>query len=189
MLQERLLSPRVVHFFKHEVAWECGRRTLCQCNDIRPTGKSEYRQTLLQREPPAVHAQWRQLVQAYSCLKLSFPSDELPALSGLAKQMTWKRPGACYMAGLWSDSLEMDLLWTRWSRPGMLFGVDGASAMRRAPSWSWVAIDARVNFVNESTVRLKWVYSRIFGHHDRSGNRGPYRQGIRWRVDDLGAVL
>ena len=161
VLQERLMSPRVVHFFKHEVAWECGRGTLCQCSDIRPTGKSEYRQTPLQSSSPAICAQWRQLVEIYSCLKLSFLSDKLPALSGLAKQMTRKRPGARYLAGVWSDSLEMDLLWTRWRRPSMLSGIDGASAIRRAPSWSWVAIDARVNFLNESTVRLKWVYSRI----------------------------
>ena len=161
VLQERLMSPRVVHFCKHEVAWECGRGTLCQCTAITPTGKSAYRQTVLQAEPSALHVQWRELVQVYSSLKLSYLSDKLPALSGLAKQMMRKRPGARYLAGVWSDSLEIDLLWTRWRNPSMLSGIDGAAANRQAPSWSWTAIDARVDFLNEGTVRLKWVYSRI----------------------------
>ncbi|KXX80360.1 hypothetical protein MMYC01_203265 [Madurella mycetomatis] len=104
VFQERLMSPRVVHFLRHEVAWECGQSTLCQCTAIKPTRKSEYRQALMQSTPSAVAEEWRRLVQVYSCLELSFGSDKLPALSGLAKQMAKRRPGARYLAVVWSDS-------------------------------------------------------------------------------------
>lgn len=161
VLQERLMSPRVVHFLRHEVAWECGQSTLCQCTAVKPTRKSEYRQILMQSAPSALAQEWRRLVQVYSCLKLSFGSDKLPALSGLAKQMAKRRPGARYLAGLWSDSLGADLLWTRWSGLGFLAGTDVAPTTGRAPLWSWVAIDSRVNFPSDNAVRLRWVHSQI----------------------------
>lgn len=32
--QERILSPRVLHFCKHELVWECGQETFCECGSI-----------------------------------------------------------------------------------------------------------------------------------------------------------
>lgn len=161
VLQERLMSPRVVHFFKHEVAWECGQRTLCRCGGINPTKKSDYHQALTQSDMSALAVQWQQLVQVYSCLHLSFQSDKLPALSGLAKQMAAKRPGARYLAGLWSDSLETDLLWTRWSLRGRRSETDRLPMVVRVPSWSWAKLKVRVDFPDENARTSKWVFFTI----------------------------
>jgi hypothetical protein len=37
VFQERILSPRVLHFCKHELVWECGQETLCECGSIPKT--------------------------------------------------------------------------------------------------------------------------------------------------------
>lgn len=37
VFQERILSPRVLHFCKHELVWECGQETSCQCGSISRT--------------------------------------------------------------------------------------------------------------------------------------------------------
>ena len=141
VFQERLLSPRVVHFCDREVVWECREHARCECGHMtqRTTlGKREYSKVLNQEEPERIQELWHDMVERYSPLSLSFGADKLPALSGLARQMSRKRPGARYLAGLWSDSMDADLLWlssdekTRHSTPW------------RAPSWSWASIDGQV---------------------------------------------
>lgn len=34
VFQKRILSHRVLHFSKHELVWECGQETLCECGSI-----------------------------------------------------------------------------------------------------------------------------------------------------------
>jgi hypothetical protein len=108
--QERLLSPRLVHFAMGEVMWECSELSLCECfqrETDRPspflemnTEKQLHRNVLLAPIPGAAEKHWRQIVFAYSGLDLSLEKDKLPALSGVAKQMSKRRPGDEYLAGL-----------------------------------------------------------------------------------------
>ncbi|KAE9369257.1 hypothetical protein N431DRAFT_560127 [Stipitochalara longipes BDJ] len=42
---------------------------------------------------------------------LTKPSDKLPALDGIAQQLSRRRPNVQYLAGLWSDTLAQDMLW------------------------------------------------------------------------------
>lgn len=37
VFQERVLSPRVLHFCKHELVWECGQESLCECGSLPKT--------------------------------------------------------------------------------------------------------------------------------------------------------
>jgi hypothetical protein len=55
---------------------------------------------------------WRNIVVQYSRLALTMPSDKLPALSGLAGHMR-RSTNQTYLAGLWKNSLPLDLLWYR----------------------------------------------------------------------------
>lgn len=181
VLQERIMSPRVVYFLKDEVAWECasGGGAACECGMMGGEGnergrKREYATALIEAEASGLGKQWRKLVQTYSCLKLSFGDDKLPALSGLAKQMMERKPaGVKYLAGLWSDELGSDLLWVRWAlRSGYHLeeevpeegnGREQASE-QRGPSWSWVKMNVRVVFPNgvqrKENVR-KWEYYTV----------------------------
>lgn len=151
VLQERLLSPRTVHFCSQELVWECWRERKCECNGpFAPKYlKSVHRRVLQQssnNDGPApsfaLARHWQELVEVYSAMDLSFGSDKLPALSGLASQVAGiKRPGTRYLAGLWSDSLETDLLWitpsaTETRQPGAT-----SDQTWRAPSWSWVSLE------------------------------------------------
>ncbi len=72
----------------------------------------------------------------YSALSLSYESDRLPALSGIASRFC----GAglrTYAAGLWREDLARGLLW--------YVGFDWISSSQRplplqAPTWSWASI-------------------------------------------------
>ncbi|KAH6625562.1 heterokaryon incompatibility protein-domain-containing protein, partial [Boeremia exigua] len=142
--QERVLSPRVVHFGPDELYWECRVGNTCECSDWRYVEESEYLPTRLGRrfetdKPyPTQSGLWHFVVRQYTRKKLQYETDIFPALQGVAKSL---QHYGDYYAGLWrSETLLLDLLWCSWdhSRP----------AVCRAPSWSWASVTGRVYWYN-----------------------------------------
>jgi hypothetical protein len=74
---------------------------------------------------------WRRILGYYTTMALSYESDRLPALSGLAKLWQSRYPGDSYLAGLWRNSILELITWTavfpKNTRPCSEY---------RAPSWS-----------------------------------------------------
>ena len=161
VLQERLLAPRILHFGKRQLIWECRQKdaaeiypdglplTLSKCMDARfkQLDSSDLVDRVVQyRRPDAVdmaasHAPWIRIVALYTESALTVPSDKLIACSGIAKKMA-EVIGDDYVAGMWRRHLEGELTWMvqgnhksgRWARPKEY----------RAPSWSWASIDGPV---------------------------------------------
>ncbi|OCK78122.1 HET-domain-containing protein, partial [Lepidopterella palustris CBS 459.81] len=156
-LQERILSPRILHFGKHQLHWECisgcwsescitaiSEHDACSGDiDLKETlqvlevnGKSPLRQ-IYGRGP---YGKWYRMITAYSRRMITNDQDRLPALVGLAKIFK-QFSGDEYAAGLWIDDIPAGLLWS-----GLSFHApcDTASPLRRptkncAPSWSWAS--------------------------------------------------
>src|SRR5436309_1737800 len=82
VFQERLLSPRVLHFGIQELVWECTELSFCECEEV-PHVTSLKKEHF--EEIPSIWW-WQQLISYYSILNLTFLSDWLPALSGIAKE-------------------------------------------------------------------------------------------------------
>jgi hypothetical protein len=162
VLQERLLSPRVLHISRPEIIWECRAQTLCECgvmdtdshqsgNTQRhfrgPYSKVSHYEILQQKEKDSLVRTWHDIVQWYTKLSIKYDSDRLPALSGLARQMASKRPGIKYLAGLWEDSLCLDLLWMLHLKAEHSNATTSIySSAVRAPSWSWAACHRAIIF-------------------------------------------
>lgn len=146
VFQERLLSPRVVHFASPEMFWECREMSSCECGRLQASVKSHYEKTANDDSPQLLRKQWPEMVQSYSALNLSYADDKLPALSGVATKMSSRRSESRYLAGLWSDSLEFDLLWI--NKDAMVPGKESNARPDewRAPTWSWASIDAPIKF-------------------------------------------
>ncbi|KAF5008720.1 hypothetical protein FDECE_5028 [Fusarium decemcellulare] len=157
--QERLLSPRIVHFGPYEVFYECLTDTRCECggitnngsSDVNPAslGKLMYAEALYswaEGEEWHVYAAyymarvWRTMVCSYTALGITKPSDRLPAIGGLAKKMATSRKQT-YVAGLWANSLSDDLIWT-------IAQSEGEKKPRQhplaAPTWSWASVGTHV---------------------------------------------
>jgi hypothetical protein len=90
------------------------------------------------------HSEWRRLVRDYTRRHLTFESDRLRAISGIARRFdsTFKTQ---YLAGLWEGSLGADLCWETSSRAR---GRQPTTYI--APSWSWAS-------TNEPVTMNKWV--------------------------------
>ena len=80
------------------------------------------------------------LVDRYSSLNLSFSSDRLPAIGGVAKQMG-SLMKCEYLAGLWRKSLLGDLLWWKASP------YHHRTKRLPAPTWSWGSVDGQVVYM------------------------------------------
>lgn len=92
---------------------------------------------------------WEDLIENYIARDLTFESDRLPAISGIARIMGYSPEN--YFAGLWKESLETQLCWHR----GMGSTSESKDAILRArreswshpiPSWSWATRKQSVAF-------------------------------------------
>ena len=144
-LQERYLSPRMLHFTKQQLTWECESTWSYESFHLRhqvfvdtdtglPRHKSD---TQAIEEPAHLYEAWYSVVREFSRAHLTRITDQLPALSGLAKAYLGKLPHDTYLAGLWKHDLVRGLWWAKNS--------DYAQALERpdtylAPSWSWASV-------------------------------------------------
>jgi len=162
VLQERILSPRIVHMSKSMAFWEC--RTL-QASEVFPYGDLPDEESLnnygqLKRlycqsrsaDVYDVRDNWGLLLFRYTMCGLTFETDRLIALSGIASEI-YNRTRCDYVAGLWSSQLPVDLLW-RVDNPGptrLEFYI--------APSWSWASVKGLIWFSRQ--VNVCGLYTQI----------------------------
>jgi len=97
-------------------------------------------------EPPrhrhmtAMQKKWCRIVSAYTECSLSYGSDKLVAVAGLAEMMS-QYTKCQYLTGLWRKDLEHWLLW-KVTSPLPAASQDGT----RGPSWSWPSVDGGVKW-------------------------------------------
>jgi hypothetical protein len=167
VLQEQMLSRRVLHFTPSELRFQCRTSETCECRFTSCSAEEEQLQLPLADTTPSPYSPammvaweegghddpfrlWHRVVEEYTRRKLTVPSDKLIAISGIARRFEEKvigsRPEAespSYLAGLWKRNLMVDLLWT--------VNDDAADETRhvakyRAPSWSWASMDGHVKY-------------------------------------------
>lgn len=98
---------------------------------------------------------WYVLLEEYTKRVLTYPSDLLPALSGLASKVQ-KLTKATYLAGLWAleDQIPFrSLLW---------FSVNkNARANNGSPSWAWSSVLGPVSHPSMDMIRFDHPGARI----------------------------
>jgi len=144
--QERIMSPRVLHFTTNELLWECSSGQICECYP-NSNGIASSKLPVPHILPPKTHGDWREVVVAYTGMSLTYPKDIFPALQALAKSM----PSVMgpYLAGLWTNQLAWHLSWysaVPQSRP----------IEWRAPTWSWASVEAPIY----------WTVGHLLGNYE-----------------------
>ncbi|KAK3954261.1 heterokaryon incompatibility protein-domain-containing protein [Pseudoneurospora amorphoporcata] len=164
--QEQLLSTRMLLFTGYELRWICPSASLCECTYLQqhqqeqseearmdPLARSIFPMPLTKK---GVYDTWHDIVEEYTTRSLTYGTDRLPAVSGLARVVRERlsniqtgsddRPSSSkYLAGLWEGNLTMDLTW----RARFVAGKDSTShgnAPRSAgseyiaPTFSWASV-------------------------------------------------
>ena len=143
ILQERMLSTRILHFGPCEMAWECDEHVKCECclgprrANLRP-----FRNLILSHnihedkiyfdgEAYPISRIWAIVLRKYTRMKLSHESDILAAISGLASRIA-RHTSKTYVAGIFKEDLPWSLLWV----------VEASSKRLKGdfPSWSWASV-------------------------------------------------
>ena len=153
--QEMHLSSRVLHFCSQEVIWSCRamRRSQSGISDEEATTEFENPTDLhgwdpswksLERQGNSDNLDdfrtlWYRIVEEYTRLHISFPSDIFPALAALTQRIHDLRSGDTFMAGLWRNTLLLDMMWR--NPIGMVLG---RPHKWRAPTWSWASMQSQV---------------------------------------------
>ncbi|KAJ9658316.1 hypothetical protein H2198_003746 [Neophaeococcomyces mojaviensis] len=169
VIQERHLSQRILHFTEDQIFFECyetvqtegwpgghpvqsiGRiqrittdlqaLILHRADKIRYADQAAITQKLL--DDPLVA--WYRMAYTYAGTDLTFPTDKLIAISGLARAMApfVSASPADYLAGVWVRSLPYGLLWgtSLVDRPEGKPIRPRPPAPYQGPSWSWASIN------------------------------------------------
>lgn len=152
-LQENILSPRTIHYTSQGLKWEC-QTCISFESDLNPSSfphitiskKQDFLNpvsSLANRSSSSLgeddifddpYDRWYPILEDYCTRALTIPSDMLPAISGIAREVN-KHTGSRYAAGLWLEDIYRGLLWC-------YYGRGRPPKTYRAPSWSWASLDA-----------------------------------------------
>ncbi|KAI0532647.1 heterokaryon incompatibility protein-domain-containing protein [Xylaria digitata] len=161
VLQERMLAPRTLHFAQEQLVWECTELTACEqypngLDHETRFGVTKTDKRLLSTVGPTTERieaveTWDSMLSAYTSCQLTKETDKFIALSGIALKFSSFFKGG-YLAGLWVESFNADLLWVT---HGQAKRVEDPYV---APSWSWAAIRGQVYHRRHSLNRIpkKW---------------------------------
>jgi hypothetical protein len=155
--QEMVLSPRILEYTSRQLEWNCnqGDKEETEFDDDEPFAHDLYKglmwlrngSNLPQHSPEhflqhpqypnyqrsiSIYRRWYLLIQGYSHRKLTKPTDRLPAMAGLAREMQ-KINGDTYLAGTWKRDIAAGLAWY-----SNQFELPEAPEYV-APSWSWAS--------------------------------------------------
>ncbi|GAW12940.1 hypothetical protein ANO14919_023130 [Xylariales sp. No.14919] len=113
--------------------------------------RSYAKQTFSTFEEDMLDAAWRRFVEAYSQRQITFRTDTLPAISGIANR--WSRMSKRrYLCGLWADDdgLLVGLTWIIRSKGAKTEDRETKALSNTyiAPSWSWASTQQEVFWVD-----------------------------------------
>jgi hypothetical protein len=150
VLQERVLSSRVLHFTSRQLFWECNQLPLaCETYPLGiPNFSDQQRLTMaafnFDRTIGKARVEWYRLLEDYARRKLTYPNkDKLAALAGIVEKL---QSGANeqYIAGIFRFDIPFALMWcVKPYTPDLSLPT---SSSLRGPSWSWVSQDHPITY-------------------------------------------
>jgi Heterokaryon incompatibility protein (HET) len=146
VLQEQLLSRRMISCMSSNLHWECmktyqtetGAQWALDGPTSRGTPRLHWRYSVL-----SLHRVWWSWMQSFSKRNFTSWRDRVPGLCGIT-QYFQSFAGATPLLGLWRESLLEDLLWIRLSARRPISNEDLTFA--NLPSWSWLSCPAEIAF-------------------------------------------
>lgn len=188
--QERLLAPRTAHFSRRGIGLEYLSGHRCECHwiggikDSPAYKKAPFQTDLLETTKGIWIARrcWGQIIAAYSETSLTRRDDKLAAIAGIVSRVQAVR-SLNYSFGHWLEWMPEDLLWS--------VRQPGRRDATRAPSWSWVSVDARVHAASISETHEANCDMHIVHLPDKSplvpsplseGHRDRYKLVVKGRA-------
>lgn len=136
ILQERLLSNRVVYFMREKIYWGCFSKSH---EEEEVDCSVPTRSSMFLTSTTNMAQQWKTIVSEYVSCHLSRSSDRLVAIEGISRILETCSSLKIY-AGILNDGAAESLLWYTKHKPLAEFEDF------HAPSWTWASLDGVVSF-------------------------------------------
>jgi hypothetical protein len=173
VLQEHLLSPRWLYFGKDSLYFECRTaqfdehlRVPLSLSKVVNTSNHTPKDVLSFTTHGDGLSKWYRMIQTYSHQCLTYGSDRLPALAGIASRFATKL-GDEYIAGMWRRDLVF----------GLIFCVENPDSASRSmnpssipgPSWSWYTCNRSVQPLDSyRSYHNRFTVKSSHGTYDRA---------------------
>jgi hypothetical protein len=179
-LQERLFAPRILHYTSQQMIWHCKTCIFSEDNQFdvddeprlrgfltdfdnqycsntkgRLTDKGKTEMDEVPKPRTSVRRTgWYGLVTAFTSRDITYDSDLLPGLSGLAREIQeWT--GARYLAGIWNahpSTFIRSLLWNVVDNNNSSRDKPASKSHNGCPSWSWASINGSIEYDHQESV-------------------------------------
>ncbi|KAN0084701.1 Heterokaryon incompatibility protein (HET) domain containing protein [Elaphomyces granulatus] len=146
VLQERILSSRIIHFVQNQVLWECTTHAATEFDYIQAktlngtslglTRSEDHYDITKAISRSSSHFEWYNILMDYTSRGLTYRRDRLPAIWALAQDVQI-RLGGTYVAGLFKEDLIYGMLFHR-----TVASPKSTNLSDDAPSWSWASLEA-----------------------------------------------
>jgi hypothetical protein len=196
VVQERFLSPRVLHFGRSEVLFECCESMSAERYPDGPPTNSIYdglpgfKHFRIDKaiDYDSLCRVWNAVLTAYANCQLTFTSDKLVAISGVARYLRPFFPGCNYIMGIWTHKIERQFMWhskvRSWADDSGLDSMEElgpatpvtglpsaiASIPYRAPSFSWASLDGQ--FYSRNLRYKKTEVTAVIIHYRKNRESG-----------------
>lgn len=214
VLQERMLSPRILHWAPEGMFWQC---TKTWASEDAPDG-------LMYEDPGDVAGvdiltlttynattwEWFRLIENYTNRGMTNDADKLPALSGISR-IIGSNTGSRYYAGLWLHPTAKQLNDFRPAQAsgapelsftaGLMWQSDStiSNTPRRpksyvAPSWSWASVVGAIRYSSArgpvgGWMDIRWEIKADVVAVDTAPVVDPYGQVSAGRLEICGVFL
>lgn len=172
-----VLAPRTVHFTWGQLFWECNTINFCSA---WPDGKTpwdwgRFTHLIGLLKEPVSEYRWDSIVEEYSKYSLTYGTDRLTAISGVARAMqrTQKRE---YCVGLWMEDLIHQLCWYRevgYSEHIQPNAEDWKDKYL-GPSWSWISLGHCVTFCDMHKNKFDLLHARVISVDIKYATPDPF---------------
>lgn len=189
-----MLSPRILHFSKNQVFWECSTISACEGlpDGLPPLSnvtavKDRHWRSCLQlgfslpdrplagEDDESMELLWKTAVREYTRCQLTDPGDKLVAIWSVAK-LVKDALDEDYLAGLWSGNLEEQLAWTVVD----CRQINGQPSVRinahDTPTWSWASLHGMIEL--RDRFRGSGDLERAYHVVDHSGRKIAFHKDI-----------
>ncbi|KAJ4026227.1 hypothetical protein NW752_001166 [Fusarium irregulare] len=183
-LQEYVLSRRVLQFTDAGLHWTCREAVgfrqddACLALDYLSPFRDSYRMFQGLYESNRACRHWMNIVEEYTKRDLTYATDKLPAISGVAE--VWAQAlDDSYLAGVWLSHLPGALLWTS-AQPHK---QPQQPAEYIAPTWSWASVVGQIDWFDG---KMTTIDQRVVVV---SGATTPMYPGARFGQVSSGALV
>ena len=152
VLQETVLSRRVLHLTTNQIFWQCKEGFHSEDGSVAqnvnnggsvglvPQGLGFLSEVETGDGNSPDTSVWHAWAEDYSCRDFTYETDRLPALAGLIHYRQLDTNDVP-LIGLWKSTLHLDLAWS-------VPQPEQSRRLRELPSWSWLSLRGAIDYAS-----------------------------------------